>query len=176
MLQAATNSSDLSLLAYTKHFFISLRKYWLLLLGITLNFNLLKLDPILAQSQYDLTLNRNTLSQPVTIQGISGGTITALEIAQTDNTSTGYCDGFANRQPNHILKLDNFFEYLRIEVESSADTTILVRGAGGVWCNDDAGSANPVIEGRWQPGIYQVWVGSYRKNSNNDYKIKITSN
>jgi hypothetical protein len=43
----------------------------------------------------------------------------------------------------------------------------------GVWCNDDAGSANPIIEGQWQPGVYQVWVGSYQANSHNKYKIKI---
>ena len=65
---------------------------------------------------------------------------------------------------------------MRLEVESTSDTTILVQGAGGTWCNDDAGSANPVIEGQWQPGIYQIWVGSYQANKNNDYQIKITGN
>lgn len=150
---------------------IRLKKYWIFFLGISFN---CYLHPVFAQSKHNIAINQNTIKQSLTVQGMSGGTINALEITRTKNTSTGYCDGFANRQPNHILKLDNFFEYLRLEIESSADTTILVRGAGGVWCNDDAGSANPVIEGQWQPGTYQVWVGSYRANSQHNYTIKIT--
>ena len=128
-----------------------------------------------AQSSSNIAINKNNISQPLTIRGTSGSAIAALEITKTKNTATGYCDGFASQQPNHILKIDTFFDYLRLEVESSADTTILVKGAGGVWCNDDAGSANPTIEGQWQPGIYQVWVGSYRANSNDNYQIKITA-
>jgi len=143
---------------------------WLLLLGIIGNHDL---SSAWAQSN-NIAINQNTISQPLTIQGTSGGAIAALEISQTKNTATGYCDGFARSQPNHILKIDTFFNYLRLEVESSADTTILVKGVGGVWCNDDAGSTNPVIEGQWRPGVYQIWVGSYQADSSNKYKIKIT--
>ena len=114
------------------------------------------------------------LTQPIVATGTSGGTIPLQKIAQTENTSTGYCDGYADSQPNHVLELMSFFEFLRLEVESSADTTVLIRGSGGVWCNDDAGTANPVIEGQWQPGVYQVWVGSYQADSDRNYQIKIT--
>ncbi|MCC0178308.1 hypothetical protein I4641_15105 [Waterburya agarophytonicola K14] len=158
-----------------KYDLICKKTYWLLLLGIIINFNInININPSYAQTNSNIAIDKNIINKPLIVQGISGGAITALEITQTKNTGTGYCDGFASQQPNHILKIDTFFDYLRLEVDSSADTTILVRGAGGVWCNDDAGSANPVIEGQWQPGVYQVWVGSYRANSNNNYKIKIT--
>ncbi len=143
---------------------------WLLLLGAIGNHDL---SSAWAQSN-KIAINQNNMNQPLTIRGTSGGAIAAWEIAQTKNTPTGYCDGFARSQPNHIFKIDTFFDRLRLEVESSTDTTILVKGAGGVWCNDDAGSANPVIEGQWQPGVYRVWVGSYRADSSNSYKIKIT--
>ncbi|MDJ0591598.1 MAG: hypothetical protein QNJ72_16640 [Pleurocapsa sp. MO_226.B13] len=169
MLQAAITTVDFSLFKYD---LIFPQAHWALLLGIILNFNT---SLVRAQDNSNsIKIGRDAISEPVTIQGVSGGAIAAQEITQTENTPTGYCDGFASRQPNHILKLDTFFDYLRLEVESSADTTILVRGAGGVWCNDDVDSANPVIEGQWQPGVYQIWVGSYQENSNNDYQIKIT--
>lgn len=124
----------------------------------------------------NIAIDRNTISQPITLRGRSGGEVAATEITKTKNTSTGYCNGFANRQPNHIIKIDSFFNSLRLEVKSAADTTILVRGAGGTWCNDDAGSANPIVQGQWQPGIYQIWVGSYQADSKNEYTIEISSN
>lgn len=147
------------------------KTYWLLLIAISINFYS---SPVYAQDSHSIAINQNNLNRSITIKGASGGSIRALEIIHTGNTSTGYCDGFANHQPNHVLKIDTFWQYLRLEVKSRADTTILVKGAGGVWCNDDAGSANPIIEGQWQPGVYQVWVGSYQANSHNKYKIKIT--
>lgn len=126
----------------------------------------------LAQTTDKITIA--DVTQPIVAAGTSGGTVPLQEIAQTENTSTGYCDGYASPQPNHVLELMSFFEFLRLEVESPADTTVLIRGSGGVWCNDDAGTANPVIEGQWQQGVYQVWVGSYQADSNQNYQIKIT--
>ena len=143
-----------------------------LLLGTTIFFNSF-VSNTQAQAN-NILVNSSLANKPLLIKGNSGGSIIAQEITQTENTATGYCDGYVRYQPNHVLKLESFFESLRLEVESSADTTILVKGPGGVWCNDDASSANPMIEGQWQPGVYQVWIGSYQANSNNKYRIKIT--
>ena len=166
MLQAAIKIGHLSLLKYNSIF---KNTYWLILLGLIINFNI---NSVNAQS--NITISKNTVIEPLSVTGISGGTIEAQEITQTENTPTGYCEGFTSQQPNHIFNIDTFFDYLRLEVESTADTTILVRGPGGVWCNDDVNSANPTIEGQWQPGVYQVWVGSYQADSNDNYTIKIT--
>ncbi len=141
------------------------------LLGLMMS---LSCYPSLAQASNSIIINQSNIAKPLTIQGTSGGAIAAQEISQTEKTATGYCDGYVSPQPNHLLKLESFWEFLRLEVASQADTTILVQGAGGVWCNDDAGTTNPIIEGQWQPGLYQVWVGSYQANSTNDYQIKIT--
>ena len=173
MFQAALKRVNSSVLRrnYLRNF-ISKKIYWLLLLETNLIFSSL---PVLAQSGINsIAIDQNSIAQPLTVEGISGGAITALEITNIENTATGYCDGFASRQPNHILKLNSFFKFLRLEVESPADTTILVQGPGGVWCNDDSHNANPMIEGEWQPGEYKVWIGSYQADSNNNYRIKIT--
>ncbi|MGF1590002.1 MAG: hypothetical protein ACFCU7_12290 [Pleurocapsa sp.] len=130
--------------------------------------------PVLAQASDGIAINPKTISQPLMIKGTSGGTVKAREITQTENTPTGYCDGYVRSQPNHFLKLETFLEFMRLEVESAADTTVLVKGPGGVWCNDDAGTVNPMIEGQWQQGLYRVWVGSYRANTHHNYQIKIT--
>ena len=144
--------------------------YWLLV-GIIISLN--SFTAVSNAQASSVSINSSISQQPLVIKGTSGGTVIAKEITQTENTATGYCDGYVRLQPNHILKLESFFESLRLEVESSADTTILVKGPGGVWCNDDTNSANPMIEGQWQPGTYQVWIGSYQANSNNEYRIKI---
>lgn len=146
-----------------------------LYLWIGLIFNIFSTNSSQAQSLVkNITINRQLASNPLTIEGISSGSIAARDVVKIEETVTGYCDGFVNHQPNYILTLTSFLNYLKIEVESPVDTTILVQGPGGVWCNDDSNNANPSIEGQWQPGQYKVWVGLYQNNSVNNYRIKIT--
>lgn len=168
MLQAVLKSSYLS---SSKHNSRLKQIYWLLL-AIALN---LGSSPTVAEVLDKIVINQKDLARPIVVEGISGGQTAVREIARTENTATGYCDGFVRSQPNHALQLESFFEFLRLEVESDADTTILVKGPGGVWCNDDAGTANPIIEGQWQPGLYEVWVGSYQADVEHNYQIKITT-
>lgn len=141
-------------------------------------FNLVGLNSLLAQNidrvNQKIAFDRQLISNPFSVEGIGGGTLAAADIVKTKSTATGYCDGFVARRPNHILTLSSFFEFLKIEVQSTTDATILIAGPGGVWCNDDFDNANPTIEGQWQPGTYKIWVGSYRQNINNNYRIKIT--
>lgn len=128
--------------------------------------------PVSAQNT--VTIDDDIATQPITLSGNTSGNLEVIEMSQTESTPTGYCDGYISPQPNHLLELESFFDYLKLEVESPADTTVLIKGNGGVWCNDDSGSANPMIEGQWQQGQYQVWVGSYQPDTSNSYQIKVT--
>ena len=131
----------------------------------------------LAQSKEKLiTLGSKVMPDPLIIKGETGGKHKAADLINTEGTSTGFCNGFVKKKPNHILVLSSFFEFLKIEVNSSSDTSIIIEGPGGVWCNDDFHGINPVIEGQWQPGNYKIWIGSYRKRNVQDYQMKITSN
>ena len=121
----------------------------------------------------NITLDGQINPNPMMIEGMSGGSIPASEVVNTKETSTGLCEGLVEQQPDHILVLKTFFEFLKIEVASSTDTTILVAGPGGVWCNDDYNNDNPALEGQWQAGKYHIWVGSYEETPNS-YQIKIT--
>jgi len=70
--------------------------------------------------------------------------------------------------------LTSFFNYLAIEVQSPEDTTIVIKGPGGSWCNDEYQGKNPGLAGQWQPGTYGIWVGSYDKSKFHPYIIKIS--
>lgn len=124
----------------------------------------------------NITLSPNFNPDAIAIRGISGGTIWAREIAARKETETGPCVGFADEQPDHVITLTNFFNYLSLQVESPADTTIIVRGPGGTWCNDDLidRGKNPGIVGQWQAGTYQVWIGSFNKKQYHPYRIKLS--
>jgi hypothetical protein len=122
-----------------------------------------------------VTLGPNFTPDPTVIRGISGGPLAASQIAGRTETATGPCNGYIDQQPDHTIVLTQFFNYLSIQVESTDDTTIVVRGPGGTWCNDDyMGNKNPGIAGQWLAGTYQIWVGSYKQNLFSPYVIRMT--
>lgn len=141
------------------------------ILSSSIAFSLITISPSVAQLA--VTLENKVEPNPLILEGVSGGSLKATEIVQTESTATGFCNGFIAPQPNHILELKSFFEFLKIEVNSSTDTTIIIEGPGGIWCNDDSDDANPAIEGQWQPGNYKIWIGSYQEDSSNSYQIRI---
>jgi hypothetical protein len=123
------------------------------------------------------TIRPNFQPDPQRLRGVSGGSVPASDhaVADRSESSTGPCLGYVDTQPDHTLTLTAFFEYLQVAVTSQADTTLIVRGPGGSWCNDDAGEGkNPAIAGQWQSGRYSIWVGSYEKDEYHPYVLQIT--
>lgn len=152
---------------------------WSAVLGATVA-GVILLNPMsgtgLAQSTsplLDLNLSPGFTPNPTQLSGISGGSLPATTLTERASTPTGPCLGFVDQVPNHILMLDTFFENLAIRVESRQDTTLIIRGPGGVWCNDDREGPNPAISGQWLAGDYQVWVGSYQKETYFPYTLYI---
>ncbi|MHC5833095.1 MAG: hypothetical protein ACYT04_98205, partial [Nostoc sp.] len=58
--------------------------------------------------------------------------------------------------------------------QSPEDTTIIIKGPGGTWCNDDFDGKNAGMIGEWLAGSYQIWVGSYEKGKYLPYTLQIT--
>ena len=112
--------------------------------------------------------------EPMIIRGISGGSVAARSVAGRAETPTGPCVGFVDEPPDHTIVLTAFFNYLSLQVQSPEDTTIVISGPGGSWCNDDAQGKNPGIAGQWLAGTYRVWVGSYDKDSYHPYVIRLS--
>jgi hypothetical protein len=122
----------------------------------------------------DVVIGKKFAPDPITVRGMSGGEIPGKQITNAPDTPTGACAGYYDEKPDHTIELKNRFEYLRLRVESPADTTLIVKGPGGTWCNDDLDGKNPGIVGEWLPGTYNVWIGSYKQNSYIPYTLKIT--
>lgn len=121
----------------------------------------------------NVTIGPKFSPNPMKIRGVSGGSVAASQVADLATTPTGRCLGFVDQQPDHTVVLTTFFSHLSIQVESPKDTTIVIRGPGGSWCNDDFEGKNPGITGDWLAGTYQIWVGSYKKNDYQPYILNI---
>lgn len=123
----------------------------------------------------DVTIQHPFSPDPLTVRGMSGGAISGDTIAGKKETQpTGPCKGFVDQDPDHTLKLTSKFDYLKLVVDSPADTTMIIKGPGGVWCNDDFDGKNPGIVGEWLLGTYQIWIGSYKEKEYLPYTLKIT--
>jgi hypothetical protein len=132
-------------------------------------------QPAQAQNIFEnVTISPKFSPEPLIIRGISGGSVPANKVAEGAETPTGPCVGFVDEPPDHTIVLTSFFNYLSLIVESPQDTTIVINGPGGTWCNDDFQAKNPGIAGQWLPGTYRVWVGSYDKNNYNPYIIRMS--
>ena len=123
----------------------------------------------------DVTIQHPLSPNPLTVRGMSGGAIPGNKIAgKAETQPTGPCKGFMDEVPKHTVKLTSKFDYLKFVVQSPADTTMIIKGPGGTWCNDDFDGKNPGIVGEWLPGTYQIWIGSYGQNEYLPYTLKIT--
>lgn len=122
----------------------------------------------------DITIKPEFSPDPVQLRGMSGGSVPGRQIAGRSQTPTGPCTGFFDPTPGHTLALTTRFNYLKLLVQSPQDTTMIVKGPGGTWCNDDFDGKNPGIMGEWLPGTYQIWVGSYQKDKYFPYILQIT--
>lgn len=131
--------------------------------------------PAQSQTMFEnVTIRPRFSPDPMVIRGISGGSVPASRVAARQQTPTGPCVGFTDEAPDHTLVLSSFFNYLSLIVESPQDTTLVIRGPGGTWCNDDFQGKNPGIVGQWQAGTYRVWVGSYDTNNYLPYLIRLS--
>ncbi|MEA5618062.1 hypothetical protein VB711_09465 [Cronbergia sp. UHCC 0137] len=123
----------------------------------------------------DVTISKKFSPDPFIVRGMSGGSVPSSQVAGTKETRpTGACTGFVDEAPDHTLELGSKFDYLKLQVESPADTIMIVKGPGGTWCNDDFDGKNPGIVGEWLRGVYQIWIGSYNQGKYIPYTLKIT--
>jgi hypothetical protein len=137
-------------------------------------------QPLTSPSKKEVTLFQNLtispkfLPDPQVLRGISGGTEETQKQSGKVNTETGMCIGFVDTSPDHQVTLSAAFDFLQLKVSSTGDTVLLIKGPGGVWCNDDGTDRNPDISGAWLPGTYEVWIGSYEAKASFPYLLEIS--
>ena len=158
-----------------KHKFHQFTFYFLLFTFYFLFPQTVQADPAPPMPLFEnITIGPGFQPDPRTIRGISGGSEKASNIAGRSQTANGPCVGFVTKNPSHTIVLTARFDYLRLQVQSPDDTTLVITGPGGTWCNDDYDQKNAGIAGQWLPGTYNVWVGSYQKEKYTPYIIRIT--
>lgn len=135
---------------------------------------LLMLVPVNAQSSV-LALKRNFRPDPIKFEGRTSGNVDIRSIAGVEAN----CRGFASRQPNHVIQLNENFPLLDLLVYTGKindDPTLLIKGSNGiVACADDEYQGrNPQLSRRLPEGTYEVWVGSGDANKPIRYTLSLS--
>ena len=97
---------------------------------------------------------------PQMLRGMAGGTVSLSSV------DSG-CRGTADIRPSHVIMASGPLSALHIQVQASADSTLMVMLPDGRrLCDDDSGgSLQAMIETSTIPGPVYVWVGSYSGGS-----------
>lgn len=108
-----------------------------------------------AQAQYEtFEISPGFTPDPLVGIGTSGG---------PDETSD--CGFVASAEdPDHVLYINDYFEYLNLAVEAPGDVTLLIENieTGETICIDDSyGTLLPVFESSWPVGTYLIWIGDF---------------
>ena len=102
-----------------------------------------------ANAQQTLTLGPGFSPDPTRLTGTAGG---PTDASVHGSTPLGGCFGWIPATPQHVLTLTEHIEWLALRVSASGDTTLVVQGPVGWWCNDDDIGLNAGMSGQWAPG------------------------
>lgn len=85
------------------------------------------------------------------------------------------CRGYVGREPDHVLRLESRFGFLRLFVTSPGDVTLAVRKPDGRWrCSGRPLLGAPREQGAFEGGVYEVWIGSVRPRERASYSLHVT--
>lgn len=112
---------------------------------------------------------------PLVVPVVSGGNLD-VSTAQIQGAS---CRGWATARPDVNIRVNNMLPFLRIfmNANAGADTTLIVNKPDGSWvCADDVFGMNPSVDiPIAMPGMYNVWVGSYRTGEQAQGTLNVTA-
>ncbi len=108
---------------------------------------------------------------PARFDALSGGDIAVKSLNLGDN-----CLGYAASDPDFLIELTGDFSRITFLNASEADTALIINLPNGSWaCNDDTNGLNPaLVFHNAPPGPYQVWIGSYAAEANNESALYIS--
>ncbi|MBI5482484.1 MAG: MFS transporter [Deltaproteobacteria bacterium] len=134
-----------------------------------------------------LSLALDLAPDPITRAATATGTRAARDLvpaAGDPKLADQYqrCKGFVGARPDFVVEVQRRYDALRFYVAAMGDTTLLVRGPAGsekqiVRCVDDTGLAgkNPIVGGAFEPGVYEVWVGTRASGTPIPYTLGVTA-
>lgn len=108
------------------------------------------------------------MPDPQTQTGTSGGSRDA-------GIYGGSCRGSIASAADHTITVTSTVN-LKVFAESPDDSTLVITGPGGTFCDDDShGNLNPEVNAVLTPGTYQVFVGEFG-GGNSRYTLTLTEN
>ena len=137
------------------------QKYWILIPSILA---LIFSSSGAALSGSIIALNPGFKEDPMTFSGKSGGT-----------KQTPDCGKIAAK-PNHQIKMNQDFQYLRFSLKSSGKPTLLIQEPGGkktCLSADNLSEGNIESPGYWKQGLYSISIGQ-RDGITHPYTLSIT--
>lgn len=116
-----------------------------------------------------IELRAGFLPDPFVRNVTAGGTINLPRCI--NNTA-----GFVTQRPDFDLYWSGSAAQLTIAIESRADAVLLVNAPDGSWWfDDDTYGTDPVLTFYDpQPGLYDIWIGSYDGSRRNPARLVIT--
>ncbi|AKG24668.1 hypothetical protein IJ00_15650 [Calothrix sp. 336/3] len=107
-------------------------------------------------------ISANFQPDPMVMSGRSGGN-------QTSNC------GNISSQPSQIIEVKESLPYLRVTLQGSQQSTLLIDGPGGRFCvmPDNYSGKKPEISGFWQAGRYRFYIGEL-SSGQSDYTLFIS--
>jgi hypothetical protein len=120
-------------------------------------------------AQYaNFTIGAGFLPDPQTGTGTTGGPVDA-------STYGPGCVGSIDTTPDHTITVTSTVN-LKLFVDSDVDSTLVVRGPAGTFCDDDShGNLDPELNVTLTPGEYHVWVGNFG-STQGTYTLTLTEN
>ncbi|MFK7988776.1 MAG: hypothetical protein AB8I08_22340 [Sandaracinaceae bacterium] len=105
-----------------------------------------------------ISLTPGFMPDPNIQTAVAGGTVQAMTF-----TSNGAgCRGNLPSNPQFAFTAAGNFPNLRVMANSATDTTLVIRTPDGQFrCNDDSAGFNPMVDGPFPAGTYQVFIGTY---------------
>lgn len=101
-------------------------------------------------------------SDPLVLTGTSGG---------SQNSDCGYI----SEEASQAIEVTQQFPYLRLEVESAGEPTLLIEGPAGRFCvlADSSAGEKPQMTGLWVAGTYKIYVGD-RAGNQYSYRLLVS--
>lgn len=130
----------------------------------------------IAQSHFGSTTLGS--GESATLTGNTGGGSSLPQTIAERDRDGNICIGYGTSMPDHILELQDNMPSLTLRLDTGGnDTTLIVRGPGGIRCGDDIARNNrdDEISGRdWSAGRYEIWVGTSAPRTRLNYSIRVT--
>jgi hypothetical protein len=93
-----------------------------------------------------------------------------------EGASRVQCEGYFGDGPDHLLEVSYAMSF-KVVIHSADDLLLAVRGPGdNTVCGEPPSdlNENTSLTRNFEPGVYEIWIGSPRQHTSNAYRLVIS--